>query len=522
MDNSETITRGPGSTGLLDRPLQVSLITEGTYPFHDGGVSVWCDQLVRGLAPHCFRIDAITTTGTESTTWDLPANVDEVRAVPLWGPLPTHPTRHASTLSSLELVRQFVHAIAGAHRDDAFLSTESSADVPPSDRATSEFRRCLEEMFWLGQRGELRPALLTEDAVELTLDVLAHHTPRARAVATWPPPATVADAVTTLRMLEHLLRPLSAPPPEVDLCHASSNGIGVLLAMGAKWRYGTPFLLTEHGLYLRERYIAYGPGTLPHVQRSFILGFYKLLTAAAYQMADVIAPGSRYCRHWELANGAAADRVLPVYNGIDAGAFWPSTSEPDVPTISWVGRIDPLKDVKTMLRSFAIVRERLPQARLRIFGGTPKGNEPYLEECRHLHEQLDLGTSTTFEGRIPLINDAYHAGHIVVSTSISEGFPYSVLEAMASGRAVVATDVGGVGEAVDGVGLMVPPRSPAATAEACLALLLDDVRRSDLAERGRKRVLEEFTLDLCRDHYLEIYASLGRLDHSDVCTGGAG
>ncbi len=72
------------------------------------------------------------------------------------------------------------------------------------------------------------------------------------------------------------------------------------------------------------------------------------MTWAGYQIADVIAPGSEYNRQWEEMNGAAPHRIRPIYNGVDASHFPVAVTEPDVPTLSWVGRIDPLKDVETL------------------------------------------------------------------------------------------------------------------------------------------------------------------------------
>lgn len=470
--------------------MDISLITEGTYPFHDGGVSVWCDQLVRGLAPHRFQLSAITITGMERPAWDLPANVTSLRRVALWGPTAM---RH----SSWRLDPRIRAAL------EPFLMAITS----PSE-SSSEFVDQLRMLHRVARAGRLQAALTTDDAVDLMIRAMQAHAPRGRHISRFPAQPTVADAVAALNLLEHLLRPLSAAPPAVDLCHVGSNGLGVLLAMGAKWERQVPFVLTEHGLYLRERYIAYGPETMPHPQRAFLLSFFKRLTAAAYQLADVIAPGSEYNRLWEQANGADPEKIRPIYNGIDALSFDPPKREPDVPTLAWVGRIDPLKDVKTLLRAFGRVRRAMPNAKLRIFGGTPQGNEVYRRACLALHERLGLGSSAVFEGRVPSIIDAYHAGHVVLATSISEGFPYAVIEAMASGRAIIATDVGGVREAIADAGILVPPRDDEAIANACLALLNDSERRIRLARAGRERVLSLFTLDTCLTRYREVYESV--------------
>ena len=350
-------------------------------------------------------------------------------------------------------------------------------------------------------------ALRSNEAVELIMEAM-RAIPILRLVETNPPLPTIADAATTLSVLEHLLRPLALAPPEVDLCHASSNGLSALVAMTAKWAHGTPFLLTEHGIYLRERYIEYAPGRASHAQRSFLLGFYKRLALAAYQMADAIAPGSDYNRRWQQAIGADVAKIEPIHNGIDPDGFTSTAANTEHPTLVWVGRIDPLKDVKTMLRAFARVRLAIPNARLRIYGGTPPGNEAYLRECVDLRDKLGLDTSAIFEGRVRSISDAYLSGDVVVATSISEGFPYAVLEAMASGRAMIATDVGGVSEAIDDTGILVPPQDEVSLADACISLLGNAGLRTFLAVRGRLRVRSRFMVELSNERYGELYDDL--------------
>ena len=111
---------------------------------------------------------------------------------------------------------------------------------------------------------------------------------------------------------------------------------------------------------------------------------------------------------------------------------------------------------------------------------------------------------------MPEIRDAYAAGHIVVLCSITEGFPYTLIEAMACGRACVATDVGGVSEAIGSVaGSVVPPRNPAALARACLRLLRDDKLRRTMGAAARARAVEHFTVDRAISAFDELYTLLG-------------
>jgi glycosyltransferase involved in cell wall biosynthesis len=467
--------------------IDVALITEATYPHSYGGVSVWCDQTIRGIEERSFNVVALCATTATKPVWDFPSNVGESTTFGIWD-LEKHakvsPQRLAAVRAAFD---RFLHAVLVSSDVTAFLSS-------------------LREFFEFAQDGTLGSALLTPDIVDDLLCRLAATPLRAGATPAAAP--TVADGLEILTLLEHLLRPLAVPPPDAALCHSVANGLGVLVALGAKWTHNTPFLMTEHGLYLRERFLEYAPGATSHAAHVFFPKFMNQLIRAGYATADLIAPGSLYNRRWEIASGAAADRIRPIYNGIDPDSFPPPPAEPAAPTLVWLGRIDPLKDVKTLIRGFDVVRKQRPDARLRLFGGVPAGNEEYARDCHELVTELNLDDLVTFEGRVESVADAYTSGHLVLSSSISEGFPYAVLEAMASGRCVVATDVGGVEEAIGDAGVLVPPRHPEALGAACLMLLADDDRRRRLGLAGRERVRSLFTVEQSNRAYAALYDEL--------------
>src|SRR5258708_884892 len=304
---------------------------------------------------------------------------------------------------------------------------------------------------------------------------------------------TLHDAVTSMQLLEHSLRPLSHPPVRADVAHAVTNGLGALPALAAKWRYGTPMIVTEHGLYMREQYlhIRHSPYRWP--VRALHLGLPRRLCTIGYHEAQMITPGNVFNKRWEEQLGADMSRVRTVYNGVDPADFPALEGEPEVPTISWVGRVDPVKDLETLLLAFALVHRAMPEARLRMFGSPPQGQEAYLERCRGLAAELGISDVATFEGRVAEIRDAYKAGQVYVLCSIAEGFPYTVIEAMTCGRPCVATDVGGVTEAVADTGIVVPPRSPEALAQACLTLLEDAPQRRRVGAPPPTPSLEDFT-----------------------------
>jgi glycosyltransferase involved in cell wall biosynthesis len=286
------------------------------------------------------------------------------------------------------------------------------------------------------------------------------------------------------------------------------NGLSMLVAMVAKWRHRTPVVMSEHGMYLRERYLDGSWAATSYPVKVLVLGFHRQLAGAGYLVADALAPHARHNRRWQLRGGADPRRVWSVHNGVEPADFPPADGEPAVPTIVYMGRIDPVKDLHTLIRAFAIVREEIPGARLRIFGDTSAANSGYRNSCLDLISELEIAGAATLEGRIPRQADAYHRGHVVALTSISEGFPYTVVEAMACGRPVVCTNVGGVAEAVGDAGLVVPARDHRAVARACVRLLRDRDLRTALGAEARRRVLENFTLASSLDAYRRIYAEL--------------
>ncbi|MEI5097949.1 GT4 family glycosyltransferase PelF [Streptomyces sp. PmtG] len=464
---------------------RVTLLTEGTYPHSHGGVSVWCDQLVRGMPDVDFDVIAVTGTGCEALAWELPPHVTAPVCLPLWGPAPPGRTLRGRTRR---------HLIASY---EEFLA----ALLDPA--AEHGFAPALYELAGHARAGALGPVLRSHRAVAALASVW-----RAPGLAVAEARPALHDAVTATGLLEHALRPLAARPPEHGVAHAVSGGIAALPGLIARHEHGVPLLLTEHGVYLRERYLGYRTGPYRWPVKAVLLGFFRLLAEESYRGAALITPGNRYNRLWEERGGADPALIRTVYNGVDPEAFPPAGPEPEAPTLSWAGRVDPIKDLETLIRSFALVKKRVPEARLRLFGGTPRGGEAYRERCEALAASLGHGDAVVFEGRVEHIKDAYAAGSVVMLSSISEGFPFTLIEAMSCGRATVSTDVGGVREAVGDTGLVVPPRSPEAMAEAAVTLLQDPTRRAAMGEAARLRVIEQFTLRQTVEAFREIYREL--------------
>ncbi len=470
-----------GAVAGVEHRRHVALLTEGCYPYVTGGVSTWCDQLVRGLPDHSFELVAITGGQDDVPRYPLPGNVHGLRAVPLWGwTAPARPLRGADKKAFLAGVRPFLQSLV-------------DTTAPQSDFADG-----LRFLLRHAGTADLSSALRCPEVAEELADAWR---------AARGEPMTVHDVLSSLELLEHSLRPLSAPPVVADLCHAVSNGLPALLALASKWTYGIPFVMSEHGVYLRERYLAFRSLHCPWPVKSVVLAFFRRLTVTAYAEAARIAPVNVYNQRWQVEHGADPDLIVTAFNGVDADSYPVAVGEPDVPTVSWVGRIDPLKDLVTLVDGFAAVHRRMPEARLRLFGPTPPGNAGYEALVRDRVTRAGLDGVVTFEGPVSPVSTAYQAGHVVVLSSISEGLPYTIIEAMMCGRPTVSTEVGGVPEVVGDTGLLVPARDPERLADALVTVLTDAGMRRDLSARGRERALAHFRVDQMLATIRGIYGS---------------
>jgi glycosyltransferase involved in cell wall biosynthesis len=187
----------------------------------------------------------------------------------------------------------------------------------------------------------------------------------------------------------------------------------------------------------------------------------------------------------------------------------------------WVGRIEPAKDLHTLLRAFTSVHEAEPRATLRLVGtADDEAARAYLDSCHALTAALfpadpagrpcpvrfDIGGHAREAG--PDLAEVYAAADAVVLSSTAEGFPMSLVEAMFCARATVSTDVGAVLEVVGGTGVVVPPGDPAALAAACLGLLRDPGHRALLGAAARARALELFTVEQNIAAFRAIYEDL--------------
>ncbi|MGX1272209.1 DUF3492 domain-containing protein [Streptomyces phaeoluteigriseus] len=516
--------------------MRIGLLTEGGYPYVSGDAGLWCDRLVRGLGQHEFDVYALSRSDCQESAGQvaLPPQVARVRTAPLWV------AEDDGVVYGRRARRRFTEHYGAL----VSVLCEGASAEAGTDRSASQADRFGNALYGLAElardEGGLVGALRSEGAVR-TLE-RACRAPGALGTAR---EARVPDLLAVAGHLERALRPLSLDWYEddgseglgsVDLCHAASGGAAALPGLLARHFFGVPLLVTEYGVRLRTHYLgsgggpaaapgaasASGPapgpvsGPVPEdalAVRSLLAAFHGRLAAEVYRQAACVTPGNAHARRWQERCGADRAKLRTVHPGMDASRFTEVGDSPDAAdprTLVWIGRVEPAKDLVSLLHAFAEIRKAEPGTRLRIFGAaTGAEGEAYLGHCRMLAAQLfpdeaagphAVGDNpVSFEEiggpEVPGLPEAYAAGAVVVLSSVVEGFPVGLVEAMFCGRATVSTDVGAVVEVIGGTGLVVPPRNPRALAEACVALLRDPARRSRLGAAARARALELFTVE---------------------------
>jgi glycosyltransferase involved in cell wall biosynthesis len=316
---------------------------------------------------------------------------------------------------------------------------------------------------------------------------------------------------TAFQWLYRWLFPLARPLPEVDVVHAAMAGVCSIVAVAAKLEHGAGFCLTEHGVYLRERYLAEGDRRDSYFLKLLALRFARRMTEMSYALADQISPCCDYNQRWELQVGAEPAKLETIYYGVDGVQYAAEPHAPNTPdTVVWVGRINPLKDVETLLRAAAQVVRQRPDVKFLLYGSAPAEDADYYQRCLALHAELQLQETVTFCGYTDRPAAAYNSGDIVVLSSISEGFPYSTLEAMLCGRPVVATAVGGIPEQIEGAGIAVEPRNPEAMAQGILTLLEDPSLCRALGVAARERASSRFAARRFSGAHYTTYRRLSR------------
>jgi len=468
-----------------ERP-RVLMTTEGTYPYTMGGVSSWCDTVIGGLTEFDWQILPIVAPHGRPPLFRLPPHASQAARIEVWSEELPRGGRRSARRANRELPATLARGLM-AWEGDARAVVDSWVWCRANPR---------------GVRRAFRSRAGWEAFLDALHATLGERIPEAGA----PPTLDLFEAATLYQSLYWVARTAAVPTPDTDVLHVTAAGWSAIPAVVHKALHGIPMVLTEHGVYVRESYLAAVRNGGSPGARFCATRLARGLARVAYQAADVIAPVSDANAYWEMGLGIDPAKIFVLYNGLER----PEAPEPPprTRTVVVIGRIDPLKDIHTTLRVASETLELVPDARFLHYGPVSDGEETYDRSCRSLHEQLGLGDRFTFMGRTSDPLGVMRDADVVLMTSISEGLPMSILEAMGQARPVVSTGVGGVPEVVKGCGVVTPPGDEHALAMAVATLLRNPGLAWDLGRRGHRRLERIFDEAACIDGYRRLLGTL--------------
>lgn len=494
---------------LAEPVADITLLLEGTYPFIRGGVSSWVHQIILGLPD--IRFSLVFLGGDRKLygeqQYTLPDNVVHLECHYLMDDLAdTQPRPIKGKRSAFDSQREL---------HDKFRNSEA---VPAG---------VLNKVFQdLGRKGGIRKEefLYSQESWQMIDESY-------RTYCTEP---SFVDYFWTIRIMHaplFRLADIARNIPPTRAVHSISTGYAGLLGAMLNDQRSLPFILTEHGIYTKERKIDLSQAQwineasdqvsanlndqLGYIRQLWIR-FFETLGRLAYQQADPIVSLYLGNRERQIADGADPARTHIIPNGIDPERFRGALAARPGTTprvMGLVGRVVPIKDIKTFIRAMRSVYEVVPEVEGWIVG--PEEEDPtYVSECKELVNSLGLQNCVKFRG-FQNVHDILPQLGLMVLTSISEALPLVILEAQAAGLPCLATDVGACRELIEGGtpedkdlghnGAIVPIADPEATSREAIRLLLDEPLWHRASQAGLARVKRYYTLDAMFDAYRDIY-----------------
>ena len=462
--------------------MKICFVLEGSYPYVRGGVSTWVDGFIRSMPDHEFVLWTITDVEDKKGkfVYELPENVVDV---------------HENCLGSSFNLR---------------VNRNPNIKFSPKERdALEKMIRCTDPDWGVIMESFHLKALKSVEFFlsEEFLSILKEY---ARVEL---PFAGFKDLFWTARsMFLPLLYLIGQPMPEADLYHSPSTGYAGLLAGLGSMKYNKPFVLTEHGIYTREREeeILRSDWVIPYLKEFWISMFF-MFSRFAYQRAHRVTSLYQRASLIQQDLGCPPEKCDVIGNGLLNERFSSISTKPsnDWIDIAAIVRFAPIKDLKTLIYTFSRLKQEKSNVRLHILGGVD--DEEYYQECLDLIEYLkveDILTPGTVDVKAYLEKIDF-----TILTSISEGQPFAILEALAAGRPVIATDVGGCRQLIEGedgdefghAGICVPPMHQSELLLSLVELCNNSELRNKMGKAGKRRIKQYYDMEKMIRSYRLVY-----------------
>ena len=489
--------------------VDVMLLLEGTFPFVSGGVSGWVHQIIKGFPELTFGAIFIGSKAEDYSDfkYELPANLKHLQAHFLHGDNVKPPiTPCKGNINGFEILRRLHGWFAN----------------PAPDGLPGELKQL---PFYLdAMKGvDFTQFLYADQSWEYICKLY-------RERCSDPSFVDYFWTVRTMHAPIWQLAEIAAATIPARMFHTVSTGYAGFLGGLLHHHTGRPLLLSEHGIYTKERRIdllnsgwiqdnrnaLQRDPTEVSYYRELWIRFFETLGRFCYDAADRIVSLYGDIQKRQIEDGAAPAKIRVIPNGIDLARFTPLRNVRPVEApkiVALLGRVVPIKDIKTFIRAIRVLATDLPDLQGWVVG--PQEEDPeYAAECLALVQSLEISDRICFTGFMDPAELFPKIGLLVLS-SISEGLPLVALEGFAAGVPLVATDVGACRQLVEGLGEedqalgcaggIVPINSPQALAEVCHRLLTDPLLWQQAQQAAIARVENYYTQQKMFESYRELY-----------------
>ncbi|KTD39427.1 CapM protein, capsular polysaccharide biosynthesis [Legionella nautarum] len=485
--------------------VDIALILEGSYPMIYGGVSAWVHQIIENFPQYSFALIFLGGAPEhykDGIRYELPDNVLNFQIFYLFDE--DDPALTKTSLTSNEEAFAF------------FQQMHESFKCPHSSLKKIEDISLMME----GPNGvDYGQFLYSELSWEY---IKEQYTKQCE-------DASFIDYFWTIRNIHKPLwkfLSILKTMPKTKLVHTISTGYAGLLSFFIQRHFNYPVVLTEHGIYTKERQIDIFLSQIIRddperslTETSYLRHlwdrYFKTLAALTYHVSDPIVSLFNHAHQIQIDEGADEKKAIVVPNGINIGRFKPLRRplEDKLPIICFIGRVVPIKDIKGFIRAVPTIHNAIPELKVWIIGSTDQDPE-YAQECMDLVDNTLLGDIVEF---IPhqQLEDILPNVKLVILSGLRESMPLVLLESFGAGIPVVATDVGACKEMVLGsdgedaqlgpAGKIVKVADTRGLETAILEILNSPKLWNQMSQSAIKRVEKYYDERLMIERYQQIY-----------------
>ncbi|WP_345981023.1 GT4 family glycosyltransferase PelF [Sulfurimonas sp. HSL3-2] len=488
--------------------VDVMLLAEGTYPYIGGGVSSWIAQILDGMKDIKFGVCFLGSLESDygDLKYELPDNLVHLEVHYIF----EENTPDVKKTSGNKKAFETIEKLYASFKDKSVPIPEEIKNVD----------------FYLNDM-TFEDFLYSKRAWEFINKIYFKNAPDVSFIDYFWTLRDIHKPIWTLaKIVKHF--------PHMKVLHAPSTGYAGFLGTLASFDRDIGLVLTEHGIYTRERKIDMlsaewidfkkpallkQPEEFNYIKKMWI-EFFRIIGEFAYKRAELVLSLYPEAQKIQIALGADAEKTRVLPNGVNVNvlkATMKNRTENQKPVISLIGRVVSIKDIKTFIRAIRITANHIPDVEGWVVGPMDEDKE-YFTECKQMIESLGLGNNLKFLGFRNIKEILPHTS-LLTLTSISEGMPLVILEGFAAGIPCVATDVGSCRNLIEGglndedkslgsAGAITSIATPGEIAKQYIRFLTDEDAWDKASAVAQSRVEKYYSQEIFLKEYHDIYMNL--------------